>query len=55
MKEWVIKFTSRSKGMKSSTQVRALLLGKSSIQDLLNIDHEESGSFQIQHTREENI
>jgi hypothetical protein len=55
MKERIIKSTSRLKGMKSSTQVRALLVGKSSIQNLLDINHEESGSFQIQHTREENV
>jgi hypothetical protein len=55
IKEWIVKSTSRSKGMKSSTQVRALLVGKSSIQNLLNVNREELESFQIQHTREENV
>ncbi len=54
MKEWVMKSFGRSKGTKSSTQVRALLIGKSSIQNLLNInDEEELGSFRIQYTTEE--
>jgi hypothetical protein len=55
MKEWVMKSASRSKGTKSSTQVRALLIGKSSIQNLLNINHEELRSFCIEYTREANI
>jgi hypothetical protein len=48
MKEWVIKFASRSKGKKSSTQVRALLTGKNTLQDFLDINKKELGSFKIQ-------
>ena len=36
--------------MKSSSQVRALLAGKSSIRSLLNVNQEEFESFQIQYT-----
>jgi hypothetical protein len=52
MKEWVMKFASRSKGTKSSTQVRTLLTGKNTIKNLLGIDQATSESFQIQNVRE---
>lgn len=52
MKEWVMKFTNRSKGTKSATQVCTLLMGKNNIKNLLDIDQATSESFQIQNITE---
>ncbi|CAG8816640.1 18649_t:CDS:1, partial [Gigaspora rosea] len=47
MKDFVIKYTSRSKGMKSTTQINALLTGRITLQQLLNIENTTSETFLV--------
>jgi hypothetical protein len=44
LKQWIIKFAVRQKGVKVISQVNALLLKRISIYHLLNIDQKESNS-----------
>jgi hypothetical protein len=47
LKEWVRKLADRKKGTKAASQVRALLLGRITIYQLLNIDQIKSNHFKI--------
>lgn len=49
LKGWVSNFATRSKGMKSATQVRSLLTGKTSIDQLFEINSTKSDLFNIKH------
>jgi hypothetical protein len=48
LKEWVSESITQEKGVKSTSQVQALLTGKNTPQDLLHISHMESTPFRIQ-------
>ncbi|RIB02759.1 hypothetical protein C2G38_2226949 [Gigaspora rosea] len=47
MKDFVIKYTSRSKGMKSTTQINALITRRITLQQLLNIENTTSETFLV--------
>jgi hypothetical protein len=48
LKEWIIKFSSRDKGTKTATQVKALLIGKDSPYNMFNIK-QKNNLFHIEH------
>ncbi|CAG8664073.1 6011_t:CDS:2, partial [Dentiscutata heterogama] len=47
IKDFVIKYTSRSKEMKSTTQINALLTGRITLQQLLNIENTTLETFLV--------
>jgi hypothetical protein len=54
LKEWIGILANRQKGTKAASQVRALLLGKITIYQLLNIDQTKSNFFKIPITNKKN-
>ena len=53
LKEWVSNFATRSKGMKSAMQVCSLLIDKTSIEQLFEINSMKSDLFNIKHIANE--
>ena len=53
LKGWVSNFATRSKGIKSATQVRSLLIGKTSIEQLFKINSMKSDLFNIKYIANE--
>jgi hypothetical protein len=52
LKEWVSEYAPRERGIRTASQVHALLTGKSAPKDLLNIKDQRLEVFQIQHYEE---